>query len=288
MWFPWISAARNRAAGAAGAAILALLATAGQAAAQSGPADALRYPYVAALSRVSGESRVYFCAGTLIAPRWIVTAAHCFHDPRGRRIGDGDGDLWAEVGGARLAEVPDEAQVRFDRVFVHPDYDSASQANDIALVRLDEEAGPLTATLAQGYGDDEDGGAIMLGFGSYYEGLLAARATDRDGRPLAQLSDALRQARVPLVDPAECAAALGLGGEATGNYQLCAGGPGAAGRGACLGDSGGPLIAGRDEAGDRLVGLVSFGSGCGAAAPLMVYTRISAYARWIEGVIAGR
>jgi secreted trypsin-like serine protease len=286
MWFPWISAARNKTAGAAGAAMLALFATTGQAAAQSGPADTLRYPYVAALSRVSGDARVYFCTGTLIAPRWIVTAAHCFHDPRGRRIDDGD--LWAQVGGSRLADVPDEAQVRFDRIFLHPDYDPESQANDIALVRLDEEAGPLIATVAQGYGGGDGEDAVMLGFGSYYEGLLAGRATARDGRPLAQLSNALRQARVPLVDPAECAAALGLGGEATGTYQLCAGGPGAAGRGACLGDSGGPLVAGRDEAGDRLVGLVSFGSGCGAAAPLMVYTRISAYARWIGEVIAGR
>jgi secreted trypsin-like serine protease len=276
MWCPSISAARNSIRRCAAAAALLIAAAGAHAQAGGRPADTLRYPYVAALSRGGGEERVYFCAGALVAPSWILTAAHCFHNPRGARI-SAQG-VSAEVGAGWLGEVPAEAQVRARRIVVHPGYDAQTQENDIALVELVEEAGPLIAEIARARPATDPAQATVLGFGSFYEGRLAANALTRTGAPASQVSDRLRQAEVRLIDPAACAARLGIGGAATGAFQICAG---AGADESCVGDSGSPLVIG-----DRVAGVVSFGSGCAAERPATVYTRVSAYAGWIAETIS--
>lgn len=285
---PWISSGRNSRALRAGLAGALFLSAAGVTAQprptspddrflQGAPAEASRYPYVAALSRGPAGRRVYFCAGTLIAPQWIATAAHCFHTPDGRRIDARD--MWVEVGRDALSDVPEEAQVRVDRIVVHPGYDPGGQGNDIALVHLAEIAGPLVAEIARR--SDGAGRATALGFGSLYEGSLSSSATTRAGDPAAQTSDRLRQAAQELRDPSYCA--ILPGDNPMAPTIVCAG---ADPHDACVGDSGGPLVEQDDEGTDRLIGILSRGSGCAVPAPVAAYTRVSAYAGWIAATVA--
>ncbi len=81
-------------------------------------------------------------------------------------------------------------------------------------------------------------------------------------------SNYLRSVDVPVVGDADCKADYDVYDSRT---MVCAGYP-EGGKDACQGDSGGPLVVG-----DTLIGIVSFGDGCGKAGKPGVYTRVSAF-----------
>jgi len=234
---------------------------------------------VALIDRTRGTTyQGQFCGGTVIDRSWILTAAHCFHTSDGRPLQTGD--LWAAVGRDRLRGASDRAQIRVDRIVVHPGFDPASQADDLALVRLDKIAGPIVAVPAVGPWPDQ---ATILGYGSFYEGRLAGRALTPRGGPAAQTSDRLRRADVRLIDPGQCADRADTGEAWIGPDLICAA---AEPEEACAGDSGGPLVAESASGNDRLIGTLSFGSGCAVDAPVAIYTPVGAYSDWIAATLA--
>lgn len=246
------------------------------------PADPAKYPYVAALSRSDGMSgpRRYFCGGTLVNERWIVTAAHCFHDSNGERLPDNH--VWAIAGTGELTEVPPDGHVAVESITVHPDYDPATQQNDIALVRL---ARPQPAKAYPDLADappEEDRSLQILGFGAVKEGQSSRLVRTRSGEEVRLTSSRLMIADVPFVPMAKCRELLGAAmssGEQsyslTGS-MMCAGGRK---QDSCQGDSGGPLLT--KDIKPKLIGVVSYGYGCGRNGVPAVYTRIQDYRAWI-------
>ncbi|MDX3312721.1 S1 family peptidase [Streptomyces sp. NPDC054884] len=226
------------------------------------PVDIAQSPWTVALSsrdRFGGMRSGQFCGGVAVGPTTVLTAAHCMgEEALGRppeRVSDlkvvaGRTDLYSDAG----------QEVSVHSVWVNPRYDSVSNTGDFAVLTL---AAPLPAGAAIGMAAAGDaayrpgGEAVVYGWG--------------DTTGFGAYAHTLRAAQVHVLADSLCERAYP--GSAEGAYvarsMVCAGET-RGGRDACQGDSGGPLVAQ-----GRLIGLVSWGSGCGRPGSPGVYMRIS-------------
>lgn len=229
-------------------------------------ADPGEWPWQVVLS-LSGEP---FCGGVLVGLDLVVTAAHCV-------LGGSDASgLSARAGSVELDSGGQERRVA--RAVRHEEYDPVNGRNDIAVLHLEAPFDPAPGVAAVALPDAETADrltgegtpVVVTGFG----------ATTETG----DMAPKLREAEVEVLDDVACAGDYaGAGGSVFAGSQMCAGFD--TGRiDACFGDSGGPLVAplGEDRAAWYLVGIVSWGEGCGLARRPTVYTEVAAFVDWLD------
>ncbi|MCC7117796.1 MAG: trypsin-like serine protease [Anaerolineales bacterium] len=238
-----------------------------------GPATPGEWPWQVAL--VGGDAaNLYdgqFCGGSLIAPGWALTAAHCVTEDNGDQSLASSLDVVAGI--YDLASGVGYQRRDVTQIIRHPSYNASTLDNDLALLRL-------SAPVTLGGSGAEKTATIPLASAS--SGSFESQSAWTTGwgkiqvTPSNMWSPQLYEVSVPVLPNATCS---WFWGNNINQNNICAGY--ADGKDSCSGDSGGPLVINLSGTW-TLVGIVSSGSGnCGSAPG--IYTRVSQYTSWVDG-----
>jgi hypothetical protein len=226
------------------------------------------WPWQVALVRAD-EPDAYkgqFCGGTLVAATWVLTAAHCVNDQNANEI-----DV---VLGRHKLSSSDGERIGVAEILIHPVYVSWRLGSDLALLRLSQGSAQSTVLVDANKDVPAEARALraaVTGWGATEDRWYG--------------SDVLREVSVPLVTRDVCNAPEAYAGRVTSD-MLCAGYL-KGGKGACYGDSGGPLLIPSPQGTAWMqVGIVSWGpAGCNREEGYSVFTRVASFEQWIQACL---
>uniref|UniRef100_A0A8D0BU82 Peptidase S1 domain-containing protein n=1 Tax=Salvator merianae TaxID=96440 RepID=A0A8D0BU82_SALMN len=216
------------------------------------------WPWQVSLQVYPDDGRHYHvCGGSLISNNTVLTAAHCIK----RFVYVLNPEVWRAVLGLHhLSEPNSYTEVyQITDITVHSDFEKLTFENDLALFKLNK----------------------LVKYNNYIQPICLPdfpyQLTDEN--PL--YMHILQEAQVDIIPPELCNTLDWYAGTVSTN-MICAGSP-SGHVDSCQGDSGGPLMCYFPSVAKYyLIGITSFGAGCGRPKSPGIYTRTVNYKRWIN------
>ncbi|XP_076987198.1 kallikrein-5-like [Tamandua tetradactyla] len=198
-----------------------------------------------------------YCGAVLVAPQWLLTAAHCWKEIFRIRLGHHSRSPVYESG---------QQLFRGVRAIPHPGYSRPHHSNDLMLIKLDrriretQDVRPIrVASRCPAAGTT----CTVSGWGT-------------TSSPQTNFPSVLQCLNITVLSDQRCRQAYPGQIDRT---MFCAGDE--EGKDSCQGDSGGPVVCN-----GRLQGLVSWGDiPCGQPNKPGVYTNLCQFTRWIQDTI---
>lgn len=221
------------------------------------PISGLIAPFMSFLHLVTVTEDAY-CSGTYLGDGWILTAGHCAYEVL---------KITAFIGVSVITQNMSDISYTASKIIIHPDFNTTTLENDVALLKLDEN--PIIPSVILNNGtesiDTPGNKCRILGYGITSD-------YNKEGLGV------LREGNVTIKDPKYFNEVDGLDTNtiviASGDFVDESGYV----EDTCGGDSGSPLLCGKNI----LSGVTSWGIGCGNPMYPGVYTRISHYFDWIQ------
>ncbi|KAG5893954.1 hypothetical protein JTB14_027702 [Gonioctena quinquepunctata] len=212
------------------------------------PTNITKHPWLVAVE----EGGEHFCGGFFITRSWLATAAHCLTG-RGEVLTVRAGsDAWLFGGAVGIV----------DTIVIHPEYNESNFDNDIALLRLEDPMyiqKIVPATLPEAGQEVATGANLTVaGWGTYAKG---------DPFPIY-----ISEVSIPVISRDDCQKAYSE--SQITERTICAG---ADGKDYCEQDAGGSA-----EVDGKVVGIASWGEGCGDPEKPGVYTNVASFREWIK------